>query len=138
MDFSLTEEQTAVRDLARKILADLASNERLKQVESQEPVFDCELWQELAKANLLGVAVPEAHGGDDLGFSTLCVLLEEVGRTVAPVPVYASLALGALPLARFGSDAQQQRWLPKVASGEAILTAAGRDLLGNFLKLGSS
>lgn len=124
MDFSLTEEQTAVRDLARKILEDLATNERLKEVEASQPVFDKELYAELAKANLLGVAIPNAHGGDDMGFFTLCVLLEEVGRSVAPVPVAASLALGALPLARFGSDAQQARWLPAVARGEAILTAA--------------
>jgi alkylation response protein AidB-like acyl-CoA dehydrogenase len=124
MDFSLTEEQTAVRDLARKILEDLATNDRLKEVEAAAPVFDRELWGELAKANLLGVAIPQAHGGDDMGFFTLCVLLEEVGRCVAPVPVLASLALGALPLARFGSDAQKQRWLPAVARGEAILTAA--------------
>ncbi len=124
MDFSLTEEQTAVRDLARKILEDLATNERLKEVEAAQPVFDCELYGELAKANLLGVALPNAHGGDDMGFFTLCVLLEEIGRAVAPVPVAASLALGALPLARFGSEAQQSRWLPGVARGEVILTAA--------------
>lgn len=124
MDFSLSEEQTAVRDLARKILEDLASNERLKQVEAEPPVFDRALWGELAKANLLGVAVPRAHGGDEMGFFTLCVLLEEVGRCVAPVPAFASLALGALPLARFGSEAQQQRWLPALTRGEAILSAA--------------
>ncbi len=124
MDFSLTEEQTAVRELARKILEDLASSERLKKIEAADPVFDRDLWGELAKANLLGVAIPQDHGGDDMGFFTLCVLLEEVGRCVAPVPVLASLALGALPLARFGSPAQQQRWLPAVARGEAILTAA--------------
>jgi alkylation response protein AidB-like acyl-CoA dehydrogenase len=124
MDFSLSEEQTAVRDLARKILEDLASNERLKAVEASDPVFDRELWSELAKANLLGVTIPGEHGGDDMGFFTLCVLLEEVGRAVAPVPVMASLALGALPLARFGSAEQQQRWLPAIARGEAIVTAA--------------
>ncbi|MBW2270421.1 MAG: acyl-CoA/acyl-ACP dehydrogenase [Deltaproteobacteria bacterium] len=124
MDFSLTEEQTAVRDLARKILEDLATNDRLKEVEAADPVFDRKLWAELAKANLLGVALPHEHGGDDMGFFTLCILLEEVGRSVAPVPVLASLALGALPLARFGSAEQQRRWLPAVARGEAILTAA--------------
>ena len=130
MDFSLTEEQTAVRDLARKILEDLATNERLKEVEAQQPVFDRELYAELAKANLLGVAIPNAHGGDDMGFFTLCVLLEEVGRSVAPVPVAASLALGALPIARFGSDAQQAKWLPAVARGEVVLTA-GLEEAGN-------
>ena len=68
MDFNFTEEQTAVRDLARKILEDLATNERLKDVEASQPVFDRELWEALAQANLLGVAIPSEHGGDDMGF----------------------------------------------------------------------
>ncbi len=60
----------------------------------------------------------------ELGFTALCLLLEEIGRAVAPCPAYAALVLGALPLARFGSDADQREWLPRVARGEAILTAA--------------
>ncbi len=124
MDLKLSEEQTAVRDLARKILEDLATNDRLKQLEARQEPFDRELWQELAKANLLGVAVDEEHGGMGLGFFALCVLLEEVGRAVAPVPVLASLALGALPVQRFGSESQRQRWLPAVVRGEEILSAA--------------
>jgi len=124
MDFSLTEEQTAVRDLARKILEDLVTNERLKQLEAGQQPFDREVWSELAKANLLGVGVDEAHGGSGMGYATLCVLLEEIGRAVAPVPLLPSLALGALPLERFGSQEQKQRWLPGVVSGETILSAA--------------
>lgn len=123
MDFSLTEEQAAVRDLARKILEDLATNERLKEVEATEPVFDRALWDALGRANLLGVALPEAHGGSGMGFFTLCVLLEEVGRAVAPIAAPASL-VAALPVARFGGDALKQHWLPAVASGSAVLTLA--------------
>ena len=123
MDFTLTEEQTAVRDLARKILEDLATNERLKTVEATEPVFDRELWGELARANLLGAALPETHGGSGMGFFTLCVLLEEIGRAVAPISAPESL-LAPLPIARFGDDALKQHWLPAVAAGEVVLTAA--------------
>ena len=71
----------------------------------------------MAESSLLGTAIPEAHGGSDLGFASLCLLLREVGRTVAPVPVFPSLVLGALPLAQFGSEAQKSAWLPSVASG---------------------
>jgi alkylation response protein AidB-like acyl-CoA dehydrogenase len=78
----------------------------------------------LAQSSLLGTAIPEACGGTDLGFLALCLLLQEVGRAVAPVPVFPSLVLGALPLVRFGSEAQQRSWLPGVARGERILTAA--------------
>jgi alkylation response protein AidB-like acyl-CoA dehydrogenase len=124
MDFSLTEEQSAVQELARKILTDLASNDRIKQLETEEPVFDHDLWRELAKANLLGVAIGETYGGNGMGFFTLCILLEEIGRSVAPVPLLPTLAFGALPIERFGSDAQKQRWLPAVTRGEVVLTAA--------------
>lgn len=124
MDFRFAEEDQAVAELARKILADKVTNERLKEIEAASPVFDADLWRAFAEANLLGVAIPEPHGGMDLGYLALIGLLHEVGRSVAPIPVYASLVLGGLPLARFGSDADQAEWLPKIASGEAIVTAA--------------
>ena len=123
MDFSLSEEQQEVRNLARKILEDRCTHERLKQVEASAEGVDLELWRELARANLLGVGLPEAFGGSDLGFFTTCLLLEEIGRAVAPVPALATLVMAALPIARFGSQAQQQRWLPGVVSGEVILSA---------------
>ena len=124
MDFSFGEEEQAVSELARKILEDQATNERLKELEASEAANDETLWRALARSNLLGTAIPEAQGGSDLGFMALCLLLQEVGRTVAPVPAYPALVLGALPLARFGSEAQKEAWLPGIASGERILTAA--------------
>ncbi len=124
MDFRFAEEDQAVAELARKILVDKVTNERLKEVEALSPVFDANLWRALADANLLGVAIPEKHGGMDLGYLALSLLLHEVGRAVAPVPVYGSLVLGALPLAQFGSEAEKSEWLPKIASGDAILTSA--------------
>ena len=123
MDFNFTDEEKSVSELARKILSDLVSNERLKKHESDGQPFLDELWRALADANLLGVAIPEAHGGMELGFTALCLLLEEIGRAVAPSPAFAALVLGALPLARFGSAADQREWLPRIARGEAILTA---------------
>jgi alkylation response protein AidB-like acyl-CoA dehydrogenase len=124
MDFAYSEDQQSLRELARKILEDRATHERLKQVESSEDRVDRELWAELAKANLLGVAISEEHGGMGMGFLELCILLEEVGRTVAPVPAWATLVLGALPVSKFGSAEQQRRLLPAVVSGAALLSAA--------------
>jgi alkylation response protein AidB-like acyl-CoA dehydrogenase len=124
MDFSFDEAHGSVRDLARKILGDLATNERHRRHEASGEACDRELWQALAAAHLLGVAIDEPYGGSGLPLSALLLLLEEVGRAVAPVPVLPSLALGALPLARFGSDAQKRRWLPRVTSGESVLTGA--------------
>jgi alkylation response protein AidB-like acyl-CoA dehydrogenase len=124
MDFEFREEERAVAELARKILGDHATNERLKQHEAGGAPFDAALWRALAQSNLLGTAIPEAYGGADLGFLALCLLCQEVGRAVAPVPVFPALVQGALPLARFGSEAQKREWLHGIARGERILTAA--------------
>jgi alkylation response protein AidB-like acyl-CoA dehydrogenase len=93
-------------------------------VEAAGDGFDRETWARLAEANLLGLAVPEAHGGMGMGLMELCLLLSEAGRTVASVPLIPSLVLGGLPLAQFGSEAQRERWLSPVAHGEVVLTGA--------------
>ena len=131
MDFSLSEDQQAIAALASQILSDQSTNERQREVEKADgPRFDRELWSQVAKAGLLGVPVPEANGGAGLGFLEVAAILEHVGRHTAPIPILETLVLGALPLAEFGSEAQKAEWLPKVASGDAILTAA---LLGDAL-----
>jgi alkylation response protein AidB-like acyl-CoA dehydrogenase len=124
VDFDFGETEQAVAELARKILEDQATNERLKELEASDAPWDATLWQALAGSALLGTAIPEAYGGSGLGFLALCALLQEVGRTVAPVPVHPTLVLGALPLGRFGSDEQKRAWLPEIARGERIVTAA--------------
>src|SRR5215510_14576921 len=123
MDFGFSPEQEAMRDLARSICQDHATHDRLKAIERDPDGIDRELWKALAQANLLGVALPEAVGGSGLGLTELCLLLEQVGAAVAPVPAWPTLVLGALPLAEFGTDAQRERWLAPVATGQAILTA---------------
>ena len=124
MNFNPSEDQAALLELARKILGEQASHERLVEIEQSAEGIDRELWRELARANLVGACLPEEHGGMDLGLFELCILLEEVGRHVAPVPLWATLALAALPIAEFGSAEQKKRWLPGVVSGETILTGA--------------
>jgi alkylation response protein AidB-like acyl-CoA dehydrogenase len=128
MDFEFSDEERSVSDLARRILGDLVSNERLKALEAEATPFDEAALAALAEANLLGVAIPEAYGGMDLGFTAPCLLCQEIGRSVAPLPVHASLVLGALPLAEFGSEADREAWLPRIARGEVILTAALSEL----------
>jgi len=128
MDFSLSEEQQAITDLAQQILQEEASHERQRELEKagwpDGARFDPQTWKALADAGLLGTAIPEAHGGAGLGFLPLAAILEQVGRSVAPVPILETLVLGGLPLAEFGSDAQQEAWLPKAVSGNAVLSAA--------------
>lgn len=120
MDFTLGEELTAVRDLASEIFTDTATTERVRAVESTG--IDEKLWQSLAEAGLLGIALPEDHGGAGLGMGALCVLLREQGKRVAPVPLWPS-AVAALVLAAHGSE-QQRELLSSVANGSARLTLA--------------
>jgi len=124
MDFRFSDEQNAIRELARGILEKEVTPERLKAAEATPDRIDDALWKTLAEANLLGVAVPEAQGGMGLGLLELCTLLEEIGRAVAPVPAIATLAQAGLAIARFGNDAQRERWLRPLAAGDAILALA--------------
>jgi alkylation response protein AidB-like acyl-CoA dehydrogenase len=124
VDFAYTADQTSLRDLARQVLSDHGTTQRLVEVEADPERIDRRLWTELARTGLLGVCVPEAYGGSGMGLVELCILLEEVGRTVAPVPVFATLALGALPIGEFGTEPQRSRLLPGAAGGEHVLSAA--------------
>ncbi|HEV8625696.1 MAG TPA: acyl-CoA dehydrogenase family protein [Acidimicrobiia bacterium] len=125
MDFLLTDEQQEIAGLVARILGEQVTPERLRAVEdTAEPVFDRRLWSTLADAGLLGVAIPAEHGGLGFGLTELCLVLEEAGRTVAPVPLLATLVGGALPVARFGTETQRTTILPPIAAGERIVTAA--------------
>jgi alkylation response protein AidB-like acyl-CoA dehydrogenase len=124
VNFDLSDEQKVVGDLARQIFEGHASVDRVKHVEREGDGFDRQLWSELAKANLLGICLPEDVGGSGLGLVELCLLLEQQGRRVAPVPVWATVALGALPIAEFGTEAQRAAWLPGVCAGDIVLSAA--------------
>lgn len=124
MDFSYTPEQEELRALARRVIGDRATPRRLEEVERSGDRVDRELWASLAGAGLAGACVPGEYGGGGLGLVELALLLEEVGRAVAPVPAYPTLVLGALPVAEFGSPAQRERLLPGVASGELLLSGA--------------
>lgn len=124
MDFSFSEEQGAVRDLAKQILEGTINPDRLKEMKANGEHLDRKAWQELANAGLIGIALPEQYGGADQGFVAATLVLEQIGRNVAPVPYYASAICGALPIARFGSEAQKQELLPAAVSGDLILSGA--------------
>ena len=128
MDFNFTEDQNAIRELAYQIFTDRATDEFLLEFSRGEQTYDDELWNTLAEQGLLGIAIPESAGGSGLGLTELCLVLEEQGRRVAPVPLFASLVLGGLPIAEFGTEEQQVRWLGALAAGEAKFSAAIADV----------
>jgi acyl-CoA dehydrogenase len=115
----VTPEQEALVGLAADIFAGRTSNEQLAAVEGSADRWDPQLWRELADAGLLGLAVPEALGGAGLGLLEVCLLLEQQGRFLAPVPLWETLTAALLldgPLA--------EQWLPRVVSGEVRLSVA--------------
>src|SRR6266508_2449826 len=95
MDFTFTEEQDAVRNLAAQVFEGHAPAERVKEVERSEERVDRDLWRALADAGLLAIAIPEEHGGSGLGLVELCLVLEQQGRRVAPVPLWPNVVLTA-------------------------------------------
>jgi alkylation response protein AidB-like acyl-CoA dehydrogenase len=123
MDFALTEEQHAIVELARQILTDRCTQDRLREVESGIEWFDRELWADLARADLLGIALPEDVGGGGFGYLEACLLLAEVGRAVAPVPLLAT-SVAALTVAEHGTALQRDHLLPGVIAGEVVLAPA--------------
>src|SRR5215472_1419704 len=124
MDFTLTQAQQDLGALARDILADRCSQERLREIEAGDIRFDPQLWAELAKAGVLSAALPESAGGDGLGLLEQCTVLAEIGRAVAPAPYLAKIVLGASAIGRFGTADQRQRWAVPAARGEVIIAAA--------------
>ena len=117
MDFTFTEEQETIAKVARQLFEHRVTPEHLTELEAGDVRYDAALWHELATADLLGIALPENVGGSGHGFLELALLLSEVGWSVAPVPVYATLLLGADTIARYGDDGQRQRYLPGVVDG---------------------
>lgn len=124
MDFDFTPDQQQLKDQARRFLSAQCDRSAVRAVLDGPQSFDARLWQGLADQGYLGAAIPEAYGGLGAGYGELCVIAEELGRAVAPVPFSSSIAIAAELLLHAGTEAQKQRWLPLLASGKTIATLA--------------
>jgi alkylation response protein AidB-like acyl-CoA dehydrogenase len=123
MDFTLSDQQQAISDLAAAILGDKVPPGALRDLEAASDRLAAPAWDALAGADLLGLAVPEADGGAGLGVLDAALVAEQVGRHVALVPYWPTVA-AAIAIARSGSDGPRQRWLPGAVSGAGPLTVA--------------
>ena len=130
MDFEFSAEQLQLRNEARRYLADKCGPAVPRAVLEGAGSYDKALWAGLAEMGFLGAAIPEEYGGLGLGYLELCVIAEELGRAIAPVPVSSSIFLVAEILKAAGTEAQKQTWLPKLASGEVIGTLAAIEGMG--------
>ena len=124
MNFEFSDEQKHLQGEARRFLEAKSPSSAVRAVlEGPEP-YDRVLWKGLAEMGFLGVVVPEQYGGLGLGYLELCVIAEEMGRVIAPVPFSSSVFLATEFLLAAGSEAQKSAWLPKLVAGEAIGTFA--------------
>jgi alkylation response protein AidB-like acyl-CoA dehydrogenase len=131
MNFDFSDEQKQLRDEARKFLAEKCPPKAVRAVLDGNAPYDRQLWKGLADMGFLGVAIPESYGGTGAGHLELCVIAEEMGRALAPVPFSSTVYLAAEAILMAGSEAQKQKWLPLIASGEAIGTLALFEGKGN-------
>jgi acyl-CoA dehydrogenase len=131
MNFDFSDDAKMLRDQARRFLKEHAPLKSARRVLEGEAPWDAALWRKIAGMGWLGAAIPEEYGGAGLGYEGLCLLAEELGAALAPVPFASSVYLAAEAILATGSDEQKRRLLPKLASGELVGTLALAEGPGN-------
>jgi alkylation response protein AidB-like acyl-CoA dehydrogenase len=124
MDLDFTDEQQMLRETAQKLCAECTPITVVRALEDDPQGFPPPFWQRLAELGLLGLTLPEAYGGAGQSALEGAILYEEFGRALAPSPHFVSAVMSGGVLGAAGSEDQKRAWLPKIASGEAILTPA--------------
>jgi alkylation response protein AidB-like acyl-CoA dehydrogenase len=124
MDLAFTEEQDMLRNTVRELCREQAPIAIVRAMEDDPIGYPAAFWKKLSELGLLGLTLPERYGGAGQSALEGAIVYEELGRSLAPSPHFASSVLSAGVLAFAGSDAQKDEWLPRIASGEAILTPA--------------
>jgi alkylation response protein AidB-like acyl-CoA dehydrogenase len=130
MNFEFSEEQKALGLQARRFLADKCPPSAVRAVLEGQQAYDEALWRGLAEMGFLGIVVPEAYGGLGLSYLELCVVAEELGRALAPVPFSSSVFLATEFLLAAGDEARKSTWLPRLCAGEAIGAFAHAETAG--------
>jgi alkylation response protein AidB-like acyl-CoA dehydrogenase len=135
MNFDYSEEHQQLKREVRRLLGHRCPPGAVRAIlEHPNGVFDRRLWDDIAELGWLGAAIPERWGGSGLGYIELCAIAEELGRAIAPIPFASSLYFFAEALLLAGSEAQQAKWLPRIASGAAIGCFASSEGPGQTLR----
>ena len=123
---ALTEEQGMIRDQAQNWASTQSPVKKFREMRDSdtEIAFFPETWSSMIEMGWTGILVPEAYGGSELGYLTVGVVLEEIGRHLTASPLFASAVVGATALVQAGSEDQKQHFLPKIVDGTSILTLA--------------
>ncbi len=131
MNFDFSDDLKLLREQARKFLSEKSSPKSVRKILEGAAPYDAELWRGVAQMGWLGAAVPETYGGAALGYDGLCVLAEEMGHALAPIPFSSSIYLASEAILVAGTEAQKRTHLPKLVTGERIGTLAFAEGSGN-------
>ncbi|HEY2070214.1 MAG TPA: acyl-CoA dehydrogenase family protein [Rhizomicrobium sp.] len=124
MNFDFSDDQKMLRDQARKFLGEKCTTKTVRKVFEGSQGYDKDLWKQVAEMGWLGTTIPEEFGGLGLGYLELCMVSEELGRALAPLPFSSTVYLFAEAILAAGTDEQKKKYLPKIASGELVGTFA--------------
>jgi alkylation response protein AidB-like acyl-CoA dehydrogenase len=132
MDFGFSDEQDMLRQTARAFLEEHCPTTFVRHMMEDDNGYSADLWKEMAELGWLGLAFPEAYGGQGLGFVDLTVILEEMGAALLPSPFLSTVILAGQTILLGGSEAQKKAYLPKIAEGALIATLAMTEPAGRF------
>jgi len=133
LDFGFSEEQEMLRDAAKRFLADNCSTKFVRQMMADATAHDPAVWQKLVGQGGPGLLIPEQYGGTNGAFLDMTVIVEEMGKALLPGPFFAAALLGAPAFIEGASEAQKKEFLPKMAEGKFIATAALAEAAGRRL-----
>ncbi|MEU8800599.1 acyl-CoA dehydrogenase family protein [Spirillospora sp. NPDC048819] len=123
MDLSRTEDQELIADTARELLESRAASAGARAVAGDPAGYSAALWKEMVDLGWTGLAFPEEHGGVGGDFLDVCLLFEQLGYAQVPSPLLASVACCGMPVARFGTSEQKERWLGAISGGQVVTAA---------------
>jgi alkylation response protein AidB-like acyl-CoA dehydrogenase len=132
MELDFSEEQEMLRELVRGVCASTSPLTVVREMEDDPTGYPADLWKQLAELDLIGLLIPSEYGGSGMSALEGVVVYEELGRALAPTPHFVSAVMTAGVIARAGTEEQRQDWLPRIASGDAIVTTAWLEPHGGF------
>ncbi|MBT3368421.1 MAG: acyl-CoA/acyl-ACP dehydrogenase [Nitrospina sp.] len=131
MDFSLTKEQEMLRKSVKAFFKKECPKDKVRELKTESKAYDPKMWKKMVKLGFQGLIIPEEFGGMEGDFIELTVFMEEMGRNIAPMPYFSTVALCALPIVAYGSDEQKAAILPGIAEKGDIWTLAQTEFKAN-------
>ena len=122
MNFDFSDDQKLLKDQANKFLQDKCDLTVVRRILDGDELYEANVWKGIVEMGWTGTTIPEEYGGIGLGHLELCMIAEELGRSLAPVPFSSSVYLATEALLIAGSEDQKQKYLPALAAGESGMT----------------